>query len=156
MAYNPTTLTPGYTFSLHQQDVDRGEWRVFPLLTGAAHCKPEFTWWLPAPAVKRWARRTSLRRRAAAHCQTCPAASWGASPAPPSDGPGPGSSHWTRAQSNASRMEERRGESQRGALRSWSGDKTANRTAWVGKMRGKMGWEGSKQVEGDAWAERER
>lgn len=64
MAYNPPTLIPGYT--LWNDEFSR---------TNGSGCKLEFTWWLPAPAVKRWARRTSLQRRAAARCQTCPAAS---------------------------------------------------------------------------------
>lgn len=72
------------------------------------------TWLLLAPALKHLARRTWLRRRAVARCQTCPAASWGVSPAPPSDGPGPESFHGTTARSNVSGAEERETEGQRG------------------------------------------
>lgn len=109
-----------------------------------------FTWWLLAPAAKHSARRTWLRRRAEAHCQTCPAASWGVSPAPPSDGPGPESFHGTTVRSNGSGAEER----DEGRVSVCARGK---RTTRKGKMRAGMGWGGSKEKMSCAsWMERDK
>lgn len=98
-----------------------------------------FTLWPLAPAGRHWARRTWLQRRAAAHCQTCPAASWGVSPAPPSAGPGPGSFLGTTARRNESGSEF--GEKEGGSVwctRSGDGDGGKERSV-------EMAWGGSKE-----------